>query len=104
LVFGEAFASTGAERRWLREHRSGAKTKPKAKILAGASSGAAISALLSVADRLPPRSEVAVILCDRGERYLDTVYSDHWVREHFGDQALQQEQTRQFIGLEGCSA
>jgi cysteine synthase A len=24
------------------------------------------------------------ILCDRGERYLDTVYSDDWVTEHFG--------------------
>jgi cysteine synthase A len=73
-------------------------------ILAGASSGAAISALLGVAERLPPRSEVAVILCDRGERYLDTVYSDHWVREHFGEQALQHEPSRSFIGLEGCSA
>jgi N-(2-amino-2-carboxyethyl)-L-glutamate synthase len=25
-----------------------------------------------------------LILADRGERYLDTVYSDTWVNEHFG--------------------
>jgi cysteine synthase A len=24
-------------------------------------------------------------LPDRGERYLDTIYSDEWVMEHFGD-------------------
>ena len=27
----------------------------------------------------------AAILPDRGERYLETVFSDAWVREHFGD-------------------
>jgi 2,3-diaminopropionate biosynthesis protein SbnA len=59
-------------------------------ILAGASSGAAVSALLGVAKSLPPRSEVAVVLCDRGERYLDTVYSDSWVTKHFGDDVLKQ--------------
>jgi cysteine synthase A len=26
-----------------------------------------------------------VIFHDRGERYLDTIYSDEWVAEHFGD-------------------
>src|SRR5690606_30339914 len=30
--FGEAFASTGAERTWVLEHRSAAKTKPKPEI------------------------------------------------------------------------
>jgi cysteine synthase A len=32
------------------------------------------------------------ILADRGERYLDTVYSDAWVAEHFGDIAYQWEE------------
>src|SRR5690606_17161215 len=30
--FGEAFASTGAERTWVLEHRSAAETKPKPEI------------------------------------------------------------------------
>jgi hypothetical protein len=24
-------------------------------------------------------------LADRGERYLDTIYSSDWINEHFGD-------------------
>jgi cysteine synthase A len=28
------------------------------------------------------------VLPDRGERYLDTIYSDEWVREHCGDMLL----------------
>ena len=27
----------------------------------------------------------ALILADRGERYLDTIYSDEWVSKHFGE-------------------
>jgi N-(2-amino-2-carboxyethyl)-L-glutamate synthase len=34
---------------------------------------------------IPKDSTCVVILPDRGERYLDTVYSDAWVKEHFGD-------------------
>ena len=26
-----------------------------------------------------------VLVCDGGERYLDTIYSDDWVREKIGD-------------------
>jgi N-(2-amino-2-carboxyethyl)-L-glutamate synthase len=26
-----------------------------------------------------------VILPDRGERYLDTIYSDNWVQQNFGE-------------------
>jgi len=55
-------------------------------ILAGASSGGVITAIERlVADgklRLPARC--AAILPDRGERYLDTVYSDSWVQSHLG--------------------
>jgi hypothetical protein len=32
LGSGEAFARTGAERTWVREHRTGAKTKPEPRI------------------------------------------------------------------------
>jgi 2,3-diaminopropionate biosynthesis protein SbnA len=54
-------------------------------ILAGGSSGAVIMALEQVRHRLRPGATCVAVLADRGERYLDTVYSDRWVRQHFGD-------------------
>ncbi len=53
--------------------------------LAGGSSGGVISAVARLRPELPSQAVCAVILPDRGERYLDTVYDDDWVREHFGD-------------------
>jgi 2,3-diaminopropionate biosynthesis protein SbnA len=53
-------------------------------ILAGGSSGGVISAVELISDRIPAGSVCAVILPDRGERYLDTVFNDEWVHEHFG--------------------
>jgi N-(2-amino-2-carboxyethyl)-L-glutamate synthase len=54
-------------------------------ILAGGSSGAVIMAIDKVNHRIPTDSVCVAILPDRGERYLDTIYSDEWVAEHFGD-------------------
>ncbi|MBW8875860.1 MAG: 2,3-diaminopropionate biosynthesis protein SbnA [Acidobacteria bacterium] len=54
-------------------------------ILAGGSSGGVLAAVEKVKDRIPDGAVCAVILPDRGERYLETVFSDDWVREHFGD-------------------
>jgi len=54
-------------------------------ILAGGSSGGVLMAVEQVKSRIAPRATAAVIFHDRGERYLDTVYSDEWVAEHFGD-------------------
>jgi cysteine synthase A len=54
-------------------------------ILAGGSSGAVITALDRMSDEIPEGSTVVVLLPDRGERYLDTIYSDQWVRENLGD-------------------
>jgi cysteine synthase A len=54
-------------------------------ILAGASSGGLMGAVKKIAATIPAGSTCALILADRGERYLDTVYSDEWVRSHFGD-------------------
>ncbi|HEV2863288.1 MAG TPA: 2,3-diaminopropionate biosynthesis protein SbnA [Pyrinomonadaceae bacterium] len=59
----------------------------KEAIMAGGSSGAVLMALALTKDDIPPGSTVAMILPDRGERYLDTLYSDEWVAEHFGDVA-----------------
>jgi 2,3-diaminopropionate biosynthesis protein SbnA len=54
-------------------------------ILAGGSSGAVVAAIEKLRTRIPDGSTCVAILCDRGERYLDTIYSDSWVREHCGD-------------------
>ena len=59
-------------------------------ILAGASSGGIVSAIerLAADGVMLPGQRVAAILADRGERYLDTVYSDSWVQEKLGNDAL----------------
>jgi 2,3-diaminopropionate biosynthesis protein SbnA len=54
-------------------------------ILAGGSSGAVVMALRRLSSRIPVGSTCVLILPDRGERYLDTIYCDNWVHEHFGD-------------------
>ena len=54
-------------------------------ILAGGSSGGVVMALDRIRDTIAPDSNCAVIFPDRGERYLDTIYSDSWVKDHFGD-------------------
>lgn len=51
-------------------------------VLAGASSGGVISAVLKYAQHIPKGSNCAAILCDRGERYLDTVYDQEWVLKY----------------------
>jgi len=55
-------------------------------ILAGGSSGALVTALGQLLPGMAPDSTCALILCDRGERYLDTIYSDAWVAEQFEHQ------------------
>lgn len=54
-------------------------------ILAGGSSGAVVAAISRMQPELPDNAVVVAIFPDRGERYLQTVYNDSWVREHFGD-------------------
>ena len=53
-------------------------------ILAGGSSGAVISAIGRMRARIPAGAIVVAILCDRGDRYLQTVYSQEWISTHFG--------------------
>ncbi|MDR0270953.1 MAG: 2,3-diaminopropionate biosynthesis protein SbnA [Paenibacillus sp.] len=53
-------------------------------VLAGASSGGVISAIRKMAASIPAGSVCAAILPDRGERYLDTLYNDEWVRQELG--------------------
>ena len=47
-------------------------------IFAGGSSGAVVAGLRRLLPDLSPDSRVVTILPDRGERYLDTVYSAEW--------------------------
>jgi cysteine synthase A len=54
-------------------------------ILAGGSSGAVLMAVEKIKHEIPSGATCALILADRGERYLDTIYSDEWVQKHFGD-------------------
>ena len=54
-------------------------------ILAGGSSGGVISAVKQISHEIPENATVVVLLPDRGERYLTTIFSDAWVRENLGD-------------------
>ena len=56
-------------------------------LLVGGSSGAVITAVEQMKDRVRRESTCVAIFADRGERYLDTIYSDTWVSAHFGDVA-----------------
>jgi cysteine synthase A len=54
-------------------------------ILAGGSSGAVLMAIEYAKHDIPPGSNCVAIFPDRGERYLDTIYSEDWVNQNFGD-------------------
>jgi 2,3-diaminopropionate biosynthesis protein SbnA len=56
-------------------------------ILAGGSAGGVLMAIDQVKERIPRGATCVAIFHDRGERYLDTIYCDEWVAEHFGDVA-----------------
>jgi cysteine synthase A len=79
LYIGERDAIAGCRRLLARE-----------AILAGASSGALVAALMRMCDVLPDGANVALILPDRGERYLDTVYNDDWVLSVYGARAVRE--------------
>lgn len=57
----------------------------KESVLAGGSSGAVIHAVSRYASYFSRSVRVVGILPDRGERYLDTVYSDEWVSQLEGE-------------------
>lgn len=54
-------------------------------ILAGGSSGATVAALEKLSPSIEDGATCVLIFPDGGDRYLDTIYSDNWVRENFGD-------------------
>jgi len=54
-------------------------------ILAGGSTGTVLCAAHNWRHRIAPEATAVAISPDFGERYLDTVYDDEWVRERFGE-------------------
>jgi cysteine synthase A len=53
-------------------------------VLVGGSSGAVLMAVDQVRLRIPRGATCVMIFADRGERYLDTVFSDEWVETYLG--------------------
>jgi len=51
-------------------------------LLLGGSSGAAVFIALALAQRLGPHHNVVAVAPDGGDRYLDTIYDDTWIRDH----------------------
>ncbi|MGH2623427.1 MAG: pyridoxal-phosphate dependent enzyme, partial [Sphingobacterium sp.] len=52
-------------------------------ILAGGSSGAVIKAIEKKLGSIAENSTVVAILADSGERYLNTIYSEGWLKDNF---------------------
>lgn len=59
-------------------------------ILAGGSTGALVSAVEKKISEFKHDTKIVIIVCDRGERYLDTIYSDSWITANFGKKVLKQ--------------
>jgi 2,3-diaminopropionate biosynthesis protein SbnA len=53
-------------------------------ILAGGSSGATVAALYATRGIIPAGARCVLIFPDGGDRYLNSIYSDDWVAENFG--------------------
>lgn len=58
-------------------------------LLVGGSTATVIAAVHAWRERIEPGAVVVALSPDWGERYLDTLYDDHWVEQRFGSQVLQ---------------
>lgn len=74
-------------------------------LLMGASTGAIVAAGIHLAHHLPAGSRICMIGPDRGDRYLETLYDDEWLKRHNFEltdaDALEGEVVR---GLTSCAA
>jgi cysteine synthase A len=57
-------------------------------ILSGGSTGTVLTAVHAYSERMKRADVVVAIAPDCGERYLNTIYDDEWVKDKFGWQAL----------------
>ena len=53
-------------------------------LLLGGSSGTTLAAVAASLEGIPAGSTVLALSPDMGDAYLDTVYDDIWVLDHFG--------------------
>ncbi|WP_067670370.1 PLP-dependent cysteine synthase family protein [Nocardia miyunensis] len=53
----------------------------KLGLMIGGSAGGSVHAALTRLEEFPPGSTVVTIVCDGGEKYLDTVFDDAWMTE-----------------------
>ncbi len=70
-----------------------------AGIRAGASTGTNLWGALQVAAGMQSRGEqgsIVTLMCDSGERYLDTYHNLQWVEKMFGDISVYTEQLQKF--------
>lgn len=64
----------------------------KKSLLVGGSAGGVIWHALKTLDTLPPDATLVVLVCDGGEKYLDSVFDDDWMRaRHLLDDAVAHE-------------
>lgn len=52
-------------------------------LLLGGSSGTVIAGVLEMEDTMPGDACIVVVSPDMGDRYVDTIYNDTWVEQHF---------------------
>ncbi|WP_318460403.1 PLP-dependent cysteine synthase family protein [Photobacterium leiognathi] len=65
---------------------------------AGASTGTNLFGVLQIAAEMKARGEtgsIVTLLCDSGERYLDTYYNPEWIEENIGDLSAYTEKLEQ---------
>ncbi|MFF0489981.1 PLP-dependent cysteine synthase family protein [Nocardia sp. NPDC004068] len=53
----------------------------KLGLMLGGSAGGSVHAALTRLEEFPPGSTIVSIVCDGGEKYLDTVFDDDWMAE-----------------------
>jgi cysteine synthase A len=57
-------------------------------LLVGGSTGSVISAVRQLAPIWRPGARVVALSADLGDKYLDSVYDDQWVKAQFGPDVL----------------
>ncbi|MEP2783236.1 MAG: 2,3-diaminopropionate biosynthesis protein SbnA [Pseudoruegeria sp.] len=50
----------------------------------GGSSGSVMAGIQQYAPNIPAGTKVVFISPDRGDKYVDTIYNDDWVQQHYG--------------------
>ncbi|WP_061708233.1 PLP-dependent cysteine synthase family protein [Pseudenterobacter timonensis] len=66
----------------------------------GASTGTNVWGALQLAARMRASGEqgsIVTLICDSGERYLDTYYHEEWVKQHIGDIAPWRAEINQLV-------